>query len=278
MVTYYYSGVSRSALLEVLARRRASGMVNALVAGQRALLHAYERYPEVDLVLDSGACQGYCDVEAYARLIRKIGSRMVWCASMDVLHNQCASDEQYQHLTQLLADDEEVRNKVLWIYQCQSRADGWHRQGNLDILRRATESHRFIGIGGIISVIERDISEAQDLLGVIGDVLDRANADAHVFGLGNFALLSFACSQRWFRSADSTRWLQGLSSRTLLTTDGRAMSARKLTFTGLECAEQNVGAMQSWLQSGVTRQLFLFPNPDEESIAPERHPRTRWSA
>jgi hypothetical protein len=263
MVTYYYSGVSRPALLEVLARRRASGMVNALYAGQRALLDAYERYPDVDLVLDSGACQGYCDVEAYARLIRKIGSRMVWCANMDVLHNQQATNEQYQRLMQLLADDEDVRSKVLWVYQCQSRKNSWNRQGDLDVLRRATSSHRCIGIGGFISVIERDLSEAQDLLGVIGDVLDRAEASAHVFGLGNFALLSFACAQRWFRSADSTRWLQGLSSRTLLTTDGKAISGRKFTFSGMACAEQNVGAMQSWVQPGRMSQLFLFPQPDD---------------
>jgi hypothetical protein len=264
MVTYYYSGVNKPALLEVLARKSASGMVNALYAGQRALLEAYERYPGVSLALDSGAYQGYCDVEGYARLIRKIGVRMTWCASMDALHNQRRSDEQYQRLMRLLADDENIRGKILWIYQCQSRGDQWNRQGDLDALRRATEKHRCIGIGGLVSVLSRDPAEAQDLLGTIGNVLDEADAQAHVFGLGNFALLLFACAQRWFRSADSTRWLQGLSSRTLLTTDGKTISAHKLTFTGLQCAEQNVGAMQTWFRPGVIRQLFLFPDPDKD--------------
>src|SRR5579885_2377466 len=233
MARYFYSGVNKPVLLEVLARQRASGMVNALYAGQRKLLEAYDRYPEVVLTLDSAACQGYQNVEAYARLIRRVGWRMLWIANMDVLHNQKASDEQYQRLRRLLADDEEARAKLLWIYQCQSRADTWHHQGDLDALRRAVEHHRFIGIGGFISVIERDLSEAQDVLGVIGEVLDEADAEAHVFGLGNFSLLLFACSQRWFRSADSTRWLRGLSYRLLLTTDGKIMSERKLTFIGI---------------------------------------------
>ena len=261
---YYYSGVNKPVLLEVLARQHASGMVNAIYAGQRALLEAYQRYPDVTLTLDSGACQGYRDVEAYARLIKRIGWRMLWCANMDVLHNQKASDEQYQYLRLLLADDEGVCEKLLWIYQCQSREGIWHRQGDLDALRRAIEHHRFIGIGGFISVIERDLSEAQDLLGTIGEVLDEADTEAHVFGLGSFGLLLFACAQRWFRSADSTRWLRGLSSRILLTTDGKVVSAHKLTFTSLQLAEQNVGAMQTWLQPDITRQLFLFPNPDDD--------------
>jgi hypothetical protein len=239
---YYYSGVNRPALLEILARRSASGMVNALYAGQRALLEAYTRYPDVSLVMDSGACQGYRDVEAYARLIRNIGERMLWISNMDVLHNQQASDEQYQRLKHLLANDVPVRNKLLWIYQCQSRNDGWHRQGNLDALRRATEQQRSLGVGGFISVIERDLSEAQDLLGTIGSVLDESGAKAHVFGLGNFSLLSFASAQRWFRSADSTKWLQGLSSRTLFTTDGKSISARKLTFTGMQLADHYVSS------------------------------------
>lgn len=279
MATYYYSGVNKPALLEVLSRQHASGMVNALYAGQRALLKAYERYPEVSLVLDSGACQGYRDVDAYARLIRKIGKRMLWCSNIDELHNQQVSDERYQRLKFLLADDEECREKLVWVYQCQSRGGGWHRQGDLDALRRAVEHHHFIGIGGFISVMVRDLSEAQDLLCAIGAVLDEAGAQAHVFGLGNFALLVFACAQRWFRSADSTRWLQGLSSRTLLTIDGKCINARKLTFTGLQCAEQNVGAMQTWMEPGVMRQLFLFPHPDDDLAAEQHSPAlARWSA
>jgi hypothetical protein len=278
MATYYYSGVNRPVLLEVLARQRASGMVNALYAGQRALLEAYERHPEVSLVLDSGACQGYRDVEAYARLIRKIGKRMLWCANMDELHNQQVSDERYRRLKLLLADDEECCEKLVWVYQCQSCGSGWHRQGDLHALRRAVEHHRFIGIGGFISVMVRDLSEAQDLLCTIGAILDEADAQAHVFGLGNFALLVFACAQRWFRSADSTRWLQGLSSRTLLTTDGKYINARKLTFTGLQCAEQNVGAMQTWMKPGVMRQLFLFPHPDDLVADQPASSGERWSA
>jgi len=280
MVTYYYSGVNKPALLEVLNRKSASGMVNACYAGQRALLEAYERYPRVSLVLDSGAVQGYNNVEAYARLIRKIGARMVWCASMDVLHNQWQSDEQYQRLMQLLAEDDFERSKILWIYQCQSRGNAWNRRGDLDALRKALDQHRYVGIGGFVSVLIRNPTEAQDLLGTLGEVLDRADAQAHVFGLGSFPLLVLACAERWFRSADSTRWLQGLSSRTLFTTDGTCISARKLTFTGLQCAEQNVGTIQTWLQPGAMRQLSLFPTVEEDAAAvrvPPSLERASWS-
>lgn len=51
-ITYYYSGINQPKLLEVLARKGASGMVNALYAGQPALLKAYTYYPEVGLALD----------------------------------------------------------------------------------------------------------------------------------------------------------------------------------------------------------------------------------
>src|SRR5215469_16670362 len=113
MATYYHSGVNRPVLLGVLARRHASGMVNALSAGEPALVAAYKRYPEVGLVMDSGACQGYRDVDAYARLIKRLGKRMLWCSNMDELHNQQESDERYQRLRHLLADDEDVREKLL---------------------------------------------------------------------------------------------------------------------------------------------------------------------
>jgi hypothetical protein len=43
--------------------------------------------------------------------------------------------------------------------------------------------------------------------------------------------------------------LQGLRSHLLLTVDGTAMSGTSLAFSGLQCAEQNVRAIQAWMQS-----------------------------
>lgn len=266
MAIYHFSGVNTPDLLALLARKNASGMVNAVWAGQRAMVEAYTRYSSVPLVLDSGACQGYTNVEAYARLIRRIGPRMLWCSSMDVLHCQQKSDEQYQRLCALLADDQDLCTKIVWVYQCQSYGADWNRQGDLDALKRALEIHRFVAIGGLVSVIERSINEAQDLLGELGEVLTHAEASAHLFGIGSFALLTFCAVQRWFRSADSARWILAGAARKLLTTEGKYISARTLTFDRLACIGQNIGAMQAWLEPALPRQVFLFPDPQDTGI------------
>lgn len=136
-------------------------MLNALSAGEPKLREAYTTlYPNVEFTLDSGAVQGNQDVAAYARLIKSIGKRMRWISSLDCLHDQQTSDEQYQHLQCLLTDAPLVRRKVLWIYQTQSRDKHWHPDGDLERLKRALDHHRFIGLGGLVSVIERDIMRA----------------------------------------------------------------------------------------------------------------------
>lgn len=252
MATYFFSGIDKPALLEVLAQRRASGMVNALSAGQPALRQAYARWGNVALALDSGACQGNRQVERYARLIKELSSRMTFCSNLDVLHNQHRSNEHFHQLHHLLADDEQARSKLLWIYQCQSRGEFWHPQGDLDAFKRAVEQHKMVGIGGIVSVLERDLLEAHDLLCTLGAILSEAGAQAHIFGLGNYPLLRFCVTQPWFRSADSARWLHGVKSRTLLTRDGHILDGKKLLFSGLQCAQNNVCAIQEWMQPGIS--------------------------
>jgi hypothetical protein len=260
---YFFSGVNTPELLAIMARRHAAAMVNALSAGQPALVQAYNAYPDVRIALDSGAFQKNTNLEGYASLMRRIGWRMEWCASLDVLHNQEASDDNYAQLRALLARDEEALDKLVYIYQCQSKGARWSRKGDLSALTRALEHHPFIAVGGIVPVLQRSLTEAIDVLGAIGEVLDAADARCHVFGIGNQTLLAFTCSQRWFRSSDSSRWLHGLSSRLLLTLDGGSLSAHNLAFSGLECAEQNVAAMLSWLRPASARQLTLFPDDDE---------------
>jgi hypothetical protein len=105
-----------------------------------------------------------------------------------------------------------------------------------------------VGIGGFVSVLERDLVEAHDVLCTLGAILSEAGAQTHVFGLGNYPLLKFCVMQPWFRSADSARWLHGLKSRTLLTRDGHVLDGKKLLFSGLQCAENNVCAIQEWIQ------------------------------
>ncbi len=222
-------------------------MVNARSAGQPKLRQAYARWKQVELALDSGACQNNRDVERYARLIKELSPRMTFCSNLDVLHNQQQSDEHFSALQRLLADHEEARSKLLWIYHCQSRGAYWHPQGDLDALKRALERHKMIGIGGVVSVLERDLLAAQDVLWSLGSILSEAGAQAHLFGLGSYQLLSWCVTQPWFRSADSARWLHGLRSRMLLTRDGHVLDGKALLFSGLQCAAHNVRAIQTWM-------------------------------
>jgi hypothetical protein len=247
MATYFFSGIDKPALLDVLAQHHAAGMVNALSAGQPRLRQVYASFHQ-RLALDSGACQGNADVEGYARLIKELSPIVTFCSNLDVLHNQWQSDEHFGYLQHLLADDEQACRKVLWVYQCQSRGARWHPQGDIDRLKRALERHTVVGIGGLVSILERDLIEAQDVLSALGGILSEAGAQAHLFGLGSYPLLRWCLTQPWFRSADSARWLRGLSSRTLLTRDGQTLSGKKLAFTGLQCAAHNVAVMQGWMQ------------------------------
>jgi hypothetical protein len=249
MATFFFSGIDKPPLVALLAKQQACGMLNANSAAEPALQEAIARHPTVRFILDSGSVQDNRNIQAYARLVMLMEHRVEWAANLDAIDNQDMSDRHFQTLQALLARKEQARAKLLWIYQCQSRGAFWHPDGDLDRLKRAVEQHQFIGLGGLRSVFLRDLFRAQDLLDTIGDILDAAGAQAHVFGLGSYSLLSCCLTQRWFRSADSARWLQGLRSHLLLTVDGTAMSGTSLTFSGLQCAEHNVRAIQAWMQS-----------------------------
>ena len=248
MATFFFSGIDKPSLVALLARQRAGGMINANSAAEPALQEAIALYPAVPFALDSGSVQGNRDIQAYVRLLSLMAHRVEWAANLDVLHNQDMSDRHFQMLQALLAGQEQAQAKLLWVYQSQSRGGSWHPDGDVDRLKRAVEQHRFIGLGGLRSVFARDLLRAQDLLDLIGNILDAAGAQAHVFGLGNHSILSYCLAQRWFRSADSARWLQGLRSRTLLTVDGTSISGTSLAFSGLQCAEQNIRAIQTWMR------------------------------
>jgi len=266
MATFFFSGVDKLSLVTILAKLQVCGMFNAGSASEPALQMALAQYPTLPVALDSGSIQGNQDIHAYSRLITRMAPRVEWAANLDVIHNQELSDHHFQQLQVLLAGNAQARAKLLWIYQCQSRGASWHPDGDVDRLKRAVDQHRFIGLGGLRSVFSRDLLRAQDLLGVIGDILDAADTQAHIFGLGNRSVLSSCLTQRWFRSADSARWLQGLRSRMLLTIDGTAMSGTALTFSGLQCAEQNVRAIQAWMQPKSTQPSSAFHGASSQTI------------
>ncbi len=260
----FFSGLNRPVFFELLARQQAAGMLNAKSAMEPAVLRACREYPSVLLTMDSGAFQGNRDLEGYVRCIQQLFHRLQWYVSLDVLHNQEATDTNYQMLSRLLTSEQAA--KLLYVYQAQSRGTYWCRTGDLEALRRAANKHHFIAIGGLVSVLNRNLQEAMDLLAAIGEILTAADAEAHLLGVGNYSLLAAFGNACWFRSADSARWLQGLSSGLLLTCDGRSLNAHRLclALSGLQSAEQNVRAMLSWLQPGRAHQLALFPDDDLE--------------
>ena len=276
MPTFYFSGINKPFQIDLLARLGAAGMLNALTAGQPRVLAACQRNPDVSLALDSAAYQGYIDVEAYTRLVRLVGRRMAFCSNLDVLHNQARSDEHYQRLLSLLANDEDLRARLLWVYQSQSRGSDFSRKGDLEALRRTLGMLGLtrVGVGGLVSVLERNIHEALDIIGDIGEVLSEAGAQGHFFGIGNYTVLASIWNQRWFHSSDSSRWWQEALSCILLTSDGRRLSAHNLCLSLHQRAEQNMGSVLAWTRPGAFHQLALFTDP-EEAADGHSHDRPR---
>lgn len=282
MPAFYFSGINKPLQIELLAHLGAAGMLNALTAGQPRVVAACRRNADVALALDSAAYQGYIDVEAYARLIRRVGRRMVFCANLDVLHNQARSDEHYRCLTSLLADEGDLRARLLWVYQSQSRGSDYSRKGDLEALRRALGrlNPPRVGVGGLVPVLERNIHEALDIIGAIGGVLAEADAQGHFFGIGNYTVLASLWNERWFSSSDSSRWWQEALSHILLTSDGRRLGAHNLSLSLPQRAEQNMRSVLAWTRPGALHQLALFPDDAEADRRPRlHHPRAarRWS-
>jgi hypothetical protein len=244
MTTYYFSGVDRASFIEVLAREGATGMVNASVATQPALRAAYRRWPEVPLVLDSGAYQGLDDPRAYAEIVHEVGDRFRWVANLDVIGDQEGSDRNWQRLR-----DYDV--EALWVYQVEGGA-------SFDRLREMVEQLRFVGVGGLVPVIRRDVSNALRLIASVGEILQPWGR-AHFFGVGAAVILSEFGGEPWFSSADSQSWLCGFKARELIARGGRRIKTdvAGLELTRDECAAQNIRQVHTWL-TGRPMQMALL--------------------
>jgi hypothetical protein len=244
---YYFSGVDRAAFIELLAREEAGGMVNAQIATQPAMIAAYERWPGVPLVLDSGAFQGVTDIDWYAEVMSQIGDRFEWCANLDVIGDQSASDRNWMTL-------KERDVSPLWVYQVQGGRD-------LKYLASVADVHRFIGVGGLVPLIKSNVSKALRLIEEVGRVLTRLRAQAHFFGVGSPMILAEFAGEEWFASADSQSWLCGFKARELITRDGRRVKTNGpglgLALLPEECAAQNIRQINAWL-SGKPVQFSLF--------------------
>jgi hypothetical protein len=242
---YYFSGVDRAGFIELLAREGAAGMVNASVATQPAMMAACSRWPEVPLVLDSGAFQGNTDVDEYARICTLVGSRFRWVATLDVIGDQDASDRNW---TLLKAKG----IHPLWVYQVQGGRDLYH-------MEKAAETLKHIGVGGLVPLLKENPQHVVDMIGEIGERLGEVGAKAHFFGVGSPLILKEYAWESWFASADSQSWLCGFKSRELISHSGRRFKcdAYGLELTREECAAQNVRQVHSWT-SGEPMQLALL--------------------
>jgi hypothetical protein len=241
---YYFSGIDRAGFIEILAREGAAGMVNATVATQPAMKAAYRRYPEVPLVLDSGAFQGVDDLEWYASVIHEVGDRFEWCASLDVIGDQSGSDRNWRRLHQ------EMDCNPLWIYQVEGGASLKRLENEMD--------KSLIGIGGLVPVIKRSVDEAMYLIKAIGQIL-QPWSKAHFFGVSSARILAEFGREPWFASADSQSWLSGMKARELFTRDGRRIRCDDLglELSREECAKQNIRQIHTWM-SGEPIQFSLL--------------------
>jgi hypothetical protein len=241
---YYFSGIDRAGFIEILAREGAAGMVNATVATQPAMKAAYRRYPEVPLVLDSGAFQGVDDIGWYGKVIHEVGERFEWCANLDVIGDQSGSDRNWRRLHQ------EMDCHPLWIYQVEGGASLKRLENEMD--------KRLIGVGGLVPVIKRSVDEAMYLIDAIGEIL-QPWSKAHFFGVSSARILAEFGREPWFASADSQSWLTGMKARELFTRDGRRIRCDDLglEFSREECAAQNIRQIHTWM-SGEPIQFSLL--------------------
>ena len=243
MSTYFFSGVNRPFHMRLLAEENGAGMVNVLTKNQN-LEKSYTQYNRVLLALDSGAYQLNTNLEDYARKVRS-GDRFLWKSNLDVLKNQYQSDLNWEALLRAGAE-------TIWIYQVEGGR-------SLDYLQERAERHSFLGVGGLVPVLLRDMPEAIDLIARIGERLQAVGASGHFFGVGSPSILMRYAGQPWFRSADSVNWLAGIKYHQIIRRDGSRVSVDKLGFalTGEECTRQNIRQTIRWMRAEAV-QMTLF--------------------
>jgi predicted hotdog family 3-hydroxylacyl-ACP dehydratase len=135
------------------------------------------------------------------------------------------------------------QKKLLWIYQ--GGDDG------LEELSKQAKRFGFVGIGGIASRIRAQGSEVTlAYLRRVGQVLTSVGAQAHVFGSGSARILQALGQMSWVCSIDTSRWLLGYRTHTLLLLSGEQRRATELgvCLTSRECAANNIRILQHWLQ------------------------------
>ena len=232
---YIHSGINRPDLLSLLAEEGASGMVNVCVIHEPQLQWAFRHYPQVPLFLDSGL-RRKMDVKSYLAMIERYGHRFAWIANLDYPFDQQLSDSNYRLITSMLPT-EDLRSKILWIYQGGPLAD----------LKARAKEHSLIGIGGcVVHMTRHGRTATMRWLLEIGEVLEGVNASAHVFGVGNKEMLAFLGGQSWVASIDSSKWLVAYRAHIWLLPGGGHLQA--VDRSRRECASNNIRVIESWMR------------------------------
>lgn len=251
------SGVNRPDLLDLLAKERVAGMVNAAEVCQPKLWRACLRYPDIPLFLDSGAFQGKMEFATYQAIIERVGQRFTWIANLDVIGDQAQSNDHYRSLMHALPCS--LREKILWVYQ----------GGDVRELAERAHEHKFVGLGGIVRLLaEQGTERALTYLMTLGEVLLDAGAQAHIFGLGSPYLLGRLGSAPWFRSFDTSKWLLAYKARAVLLENGERRSAAQLglRLNSGECACNNIRQLHMWANPRVESKPMLSLWEDSDTI------------
>lgn len=276
---YFHSGVNRAPYLKWVAEERKrvgvemGAMVNAESAAQPALLEAYVQYPDVPLVIDSGAYQqSERSVQDYVEVLETIDTylarsgeggllrRFEWVANLDVIGGLGSG----RHFFRL----REHGIEPLWI--AHARVSTGQNGIDVDISAPPEEAFELregmtIGVGGLVPIIQEAGREVvREVIRGVGETLQRRGLKGHFFGLGIPCLLKQFGSKPWMESADSSKWLAGQKGRKLYRDDGSYIRADRqgLCLTRQECARQNLRQIGEWFggepSNGEADQVRLF--------------------
>lgn len=237
MDKYYFSGLDRRSFFEILAKEKAAAIINRNIVSKKFIIKLIkEYYNDIELILDSGAFQGYNNIEEYIKEFLPVVDYFKWVVSLDVIGNQELSDLNYYYILDNIST--RYHNKILWVFQ----------DGTEEYLNEILQTNKFIGVGGLVP-LSRNRDALVERINWIGKLLIENDAKAHFFGIGSYNVIQEFKSNSWFYSADSQIWLVGAKAYELLLVNGKRMRSRDagLILSKNECLSNNVRVTQEWI-------------------------------
>jgi hypothetical protein len=242
MSTFYFSGIEKRSTAQVLSKAGAAGMMSQLQYSPALLADC----DDIPLVLDSGAYThplGKRDIEKYAGLISKLGTRCEWYAGPDCIGNQEKSNQSYAYLLSLLP--ERLHPRILWIYQYGS---------DLKYLEQGLQQHHMVGIGGLVP-LQKNKQLLQSVVMNLAEVVRKYNRIPHYFGLSTPDIFDILRSYHESFSVDSTTWLVGGKFGLAINSQGQQYQANGggYDYSTSAILEQNVRTMNKWMNPPIKK-------------------------